>query len=174
MAFRIAQGVAAALLAPQVLAILGTIAAGPDRARAFAAYGVVLGTASACGQIVGGLLIQADVLNLGWRACFLVNVPIGVAGLLLAQAAIPESKAPGRHRLDLQGAALATASILATLLPLIEGRARGWPAWTWGSFAAAAAAVFAAIFAAHQRRRAATGKVPLIDPALFQTSGFRT
>ena len=104
IAARAAQGVGAALLAPQVLAILGTITVGADRARAFAAYGVVLGLASACGQVIGGLLIRADILGLDWRACFLVNLPIGAAALMLARLTVPELRAASGSRLDLPGA----------------------------------------------------------------------
>src|ERR1700733_278152 len=106
VAGRVAQGVGASLPAPQVLAILGTIYVGADRARAFSAYGVVLGLASACGQVIGGLLIQLDILGLGWRGCFLVNLPIGIAALLLAPVAVPESRSATRSRLDIGGAAL--------------------------------------------------------------------
>ena len=169
---RVAQGVGAALLAPQVLAIIGTIYVGADRARAFAAYGVVLGIASACGQVIGGLLIQLNLLGLGWRGCFLVNLPVGIAALLLAPIAVPESRAPSGSRLDVGGAALVTLAIASLLLPLIEGRARGWPAWTWVCFAIAMALIAACV--AQQRRRSARGLSPLVDPSLFQDRGFAT
>src|SRR6185312_6364119 len=168
---RIAQGLGAALLAPQVLAMVGTIYTGTDRTRAFAAYGLVLGIASACGQVIGGLLIRADIFGLGWRACFLVNIPIGLAALLLTPACVPESRAGAGSRLDLRGAVFVTLSIGATLLPLIEGRVRGWPAWTWVSLAMAG--VLLAAFIVHQRRRAAAGGATLIDPALFRLGRFR-
>lgn len=172
VAARVAQGVGAALLAPQVLAILGTVYVGADRARAFAAYGVVLGLASACGQVIGGLLIQLDLFNAGWRACFLVNLPIGTAALILAPFAIPETRATSGSRLDMAGACLITISIASLLLPLIEGRARGWPTWTWLCFAIAAA--LCTVFILHQRRRATRGLVPLVAPVLFQSRGFCT
>jgi len=172
VAARFAQGVGAALLAPQVLAILGTVYVGANRARAFAAYGLVLGIASACGQVIGGLLIQFDLFNAGWRACFLVNLPVGAAALLLAPVAVPETRAASRGRLDMVGAALVTLSIASLLVPLIEGRARSWPAWTWLCFAMATA--LSTAFIMHQRRRAARGRVPLIDPMLFQRRGYCT
>lgn len=169
---RAAQGVGAALLSPQVLAILGTIYVGADRARAFAAYGVVLGLASACGQLIGGLLIQFDWFGLGWRGCFLVNLPIGVAALAATPFAVPPSRGASGSRLDLSGAALVTLGIASLLLSLIEGRARDWPTWTWLCLAAAVA--LGAAFVAHQRRRAARGGIPLVDPALFRIRGFAT
>ncbi len=169
---RAMQGAGAALLAPQVLASLGAIYVGADRARAFAAYGVVLGLASACGQVIGGSLIRLDLFGLGWRACFLVNLPIGVAALLLAPVTVPESRAASGSRLDITGAMLVTLGIASLLLPLIEGRMHGWPVWTWLSFAAAA--TLSVVFVAQQRRRAARGLAPLIDPALFRNRGFGT
>jgi EmrB/QacA subfamily drug resistance transporter len=169
---RITQGVGAALLSPQVLAILGTIYTGAERARAFAAYGVVLGIASACGQLIGGLLIEIDAFGLGWRACFLVNLPVGAGALLLAQVTVPESRGTTSARLDLGGAVLVTLAIGGLLLPLIEGRAHGWPLWTWLSFAAAAAV--AMMLVVHQRKRAARALTPLIDPVLLLARGFRT
>ena len=168
---RVVQGAGAALLAPQVLAILGSIYTGPDRARAFATYGVVLGIASACGQVIGGLLIQANVLGWGWRTCFLVNLPVGAAALPLAPATVGESRATAGGRLDLGGAVLATLAIAGLLLGLIEGRAQGWPLWTWMSFVAAA--VLAAACVSHLRRRATHGQAPLVDPALFSIRSFR-
>jgi EmrB/QacA subfamily drug resistance transporter len=169
---RAAQGAGAALLAPQVLAIIGVTYTGADRGRAFAVYGVVLGLASACGQVVGGLLIRADLLGLGWRGCFLVNIPIGVAALLLAPSLVPESRAPIGRRLDGSGVVLITLAITALLLPLIEGRRQGWPTWTWLSLAAAVALFGGFVYQQrrHQQRRHAA---PLIDPAMFRVPRFR-
>ncbi len=166
-----AQGAGAALLAPQVLAILGATFVGMDRARAFAAYGVVLGLASACGQVIGGLMIRADILGRGWRACFLVNLPISVAALVLAPLTVAESRSASDSRLDLLGASLVTLGTVCVLVPLIEGRARGWPGWIWACFASAAA--LWAAFVRQQRRRAARGAAPLLDPALFHLGRFR-
>ena len=164
---RAAQGVGAAMLAPQVLAIIGVTYTGADRGRAFAFYGVVLGLAAACGQVIGGLLIQADLLGLGWRGCFLVNLPIGLVGLALAPMLVPESRALAGRRLDVAGAVIITLAITALLLPLIEGRRQGWPIWTWLSLAVAVA--LSGMFVRQQRRHAA----PLIDPSLFRAARFR-
>ncbi len=167
---RTAQGLAAALLSPQVLVLLGLLYTGADRARAFAAYGLALGLAAVCGQLIGGALIQANVAGLGWRACFLVNVPLGVAALLLTPRLIPASRAEGRERLDLVGASLVTLGLVAVVLPLIEGRELGWPLWTWLSLAAAAPLLLT--FGLIQRRLAARGGAPLLDLTLFRARAF--
>ncbi|MEU1470188.1 MFS transporter [Streptomyces sp. NPDC005761] len=162
---RVAQGAAAALLSPQVLAIIRTAYSGAARVRAINAYALTMGLAAVFGQLIGGVLIHADLFGLGWRACFLLNVPIGITVLAVARRVIPESRAADAARLDLAGAALVTAALAATLLPLIEGREQGWPAWTWMSFTASAA-----LFTAFGRRR--LPRSPLIDPALFRQRGF--
>lgn len=120
VAARIVQGAAAAVLAPQVLAIIRTAYSGAAQARAVNAYALTMGLAAVFGQLAGGLLIQADVFDLGWRACFLINLPIGVAALAATWRVIPESRAAGAVRLDLGGAALVTFALAATLLPLID------------------------------------------------------
>ncbi|MEV7236610.1 MFS transporter [Streptomyces sp. NPDC051020] len=166
VAARVVQGAAAALLSPQVLAIVRTAYTGPAQLRATNAYALTMGLAAVFGQLIGGVLIHADLFGLGWRACFLINVPIGIAVLAVARRVIPESRVPEAVRLDLGGAALVTAALVATLLPLIEGREQGWPLWTWASFAGAAG-----LFVAYGRRR---HDAPLIDPALFRQRAFST
>jgi EmrB/QacA subfamily drug resistance transporter len=165
---RILQGASGALLTPQVLAILGTVYAGPRRATAFAAYGFAMGIAGVLGQLFGGGLIQADVLGLGWRAIFLINVPIGLATLAVVRA-VPESRGE-RVGLDLKGAALVTAAVAALVLPLVEGREHGWPVWTWLSFALVPVLAVAAL--RHLRSGTRTGRPVLVDLTLFRTHGF--
>jgi predicted MFS family arabinose efflux permease len=131
------------------------------------------------GQLLGGAIITASVGGSGWRGIFLINVPVGLTALLLARRVIPESAGHGvpggtghssTGRLDLAGTALATAGLAAVVAPLIEGQQYGWPAWTWASLAAAP--VLLGAFAMHQRRRAASGRSPLVDPGLFASRGF--
>ncbi len=167
---RLVQGVAAALLSPQVLAIIGVVYTGPDRVRALSVYGIVLGLAAVGGQLIGGVLVQADVLGLGWRSCFLINLPIGAGALLAVSSLVPESRTKAAGGLDLVGTALVTLGLVAIVLPLVEGRQHGWPLWTW--LCLAAAPFILAAFAAHQRRLSRTGRSPLLDPALFRSRAF--
>ncbi|WP_069465678.1 MFS transporter, partial [Actinacidiphila rubida] len=170
VAARVLQGLSAALMGPQVLAILQTGYTGRAQARAFGMYGMTMGVGAVFGQLIGGLLIRADLLGLGWRACFLINLPIGLAALALAPRALGESRAPRRPRLDPVGVALSTASVVALVLPLIQGRALGWPVWTWMCLAGSAA--LGTAFVAHQRRRGAAGGDPVLDTRLFRLRGF--
>jgi EmrB/QacA subfamily drug resistance transporter len=167
---RLVQGLAAALLSPQVLSIIGVVYNGPDRVRAISIYGIVLGLAAVGGQLIGGVLVQADIAGLGWRSCFLINVPIGVVGLAIAARAVPESRVEGANRLDLVGTALVTLGLVDIVLPLVEGRQHGWPAWTW--LCLGAAPITLGLFAAHQRRLSRRGGAPLLDPALFRERAF--
>jgi EmrB/QacA subfamily drug resistance transporter len=170
VAARLAQGLGAAILTPNVLAIIAVTYAGEARARAIRTYGVTLGVGALSGQLIGGLLLRADVLGLGWRACFLVNVPIGLVALALTPAAVAESRAERPGGLDLAGAALLTAALTAALVPLVDGRQAGWPAWAIASLAASP--VLLAVFALHQRRVAARGGAPLLAPTLFASRAF--
>jgi MFS family permease len=171
VAARVGQGVAAALLAPQVLALLGLLYRGNARARAFGWYGTAVGLAGLSGQVIGGLVVAADPMGLGWRACFLVNVPICLAALALTGRLLPRATPPPLPRdLDLGGAALVTAGLVAVVLPLAEGREQGWPWWTWACLAAAPLLLGA--FWWRQRRLAARGRVPLLDLGVFRAKGF--
>src|SRR3954451_6294378 len=143
---RVAQGAAGALVMPQVLAIIGVTYRGPAYVRALSIYGVVLGLAAVGGQVIGGALVAS---SLGWRGCFLINVPVGLAALLLAPRTVPET-ARQRTKLDLTSAFALALGLTAILLPLIEGRRLGWPAWSWVSLAAAPAGL--AAFVRRQQR----------------------
>ncbi|HLI02418.1 MAG TPA: MFS transporter [Acidimicrobiales bacterium] len=168
---RLAQGVGSAAMAPNVLSILGVIYVGPDRARAISIYGMVMGLAAASGQLLGALLIDADPAGLGWRSIFWVNVPVGVAGWLLAPRLVPESRHERGGRIDVVGAAIVTAGLVAVILPLVDGRQAGWPAWSWACLAVAPLVL--AAFAAYQRRLEGVGRAPLLAPALFRSAALR-
>lgn len=171
VAARVLQGLAGALLQPQVLAMIGLAYTGEDRARAFAAYGLTLGLGATLGQLVGGLLIHADLAGLGWRSCFLINVPIGLLALALAPRLIPPLANSGSNsKLDLAGMLLVAAGSVAVVLPLVEGRQQGWPLWSW--LCLAAALPLLAAFAFQQRRLAAHGGAPLVAPVLLANRRF--
>ncbi|MBB6550281.1 MFS transporter [Nonomuraea rubra] len=167
---RVVQGLAGGLMIPQVFGIIRASFEPGARARALGAYGAVLGLASVAGPLLGGLLVEADLFGLGWRAIFWVNVPIAVAALAAGARFMPESRSPGRTRLDLAGAALAAAATTLLLLPLIQGRDWGWP-W-WGFAVLALSAPVAALFLLRQRRLTGRGGQPILDPALLRVRAF--
>jgi EmrB/QacA subfamily drug resistance transporter len=167
---RVAQGVAGAVVMPQVLSIIGVTYKDGDYVRALSYYGVALGLAAVGGQVIGGALAQTDAAGLGWRGCFLINVPIGLAALAATPRLVPESRAPRRARIDLPGAVVLALGLTAVLLPLIEGRQHGWPTWTWLSLAAAP--LILAAFVAHQARLQRRGAGALLDLGLFRERTF--
>ncbi|MFC9260361.1 MFS transporter [Streptomyces hydrogenans] len=171
VAARVAQGAAAALMLPQVLATLHSSTAGARRARAIGLYGATTGLAFVTGQILGGLLVAADVAGLGWRAVFLVNVPAVLLALPLALRTVPETRAAAPAPLDVRGTVLLALALVALLAPLTEGRAAGWPPWTWGALAAFP--LLAAGFWRAERRTELRGGTPLVPPSLLRLTPLR-
>ncbi|MDX6291529.1 MAG: hypothetical protein QOH50_604 [Kribbellaceae bacterium] len=171
LAARVVQGAAAAAMTPQVLATISSLLTGTHRARAMAMFGVAGGLAAALGQILGGVLVSANVFGLGWRAVFLVNVPVGVVAVVAAVKLLPETRAAQRLRVDVAGAGLLALALVLLLLPLTEGRPLGWPAWTWASLAATIPAV--GLLGLHQHRSERSGSAPLIPPSVLRLRPMR-
>ncbi|MEW2528104.1 MFS transporter [Streptomyces sp. NPDC047071] len=169
VAFRAAQGAASALLLPQVLATLHATTRGERRARAVALYGAVSGLAMVLGQVLGGVLVSADLAGTGWRMAFLINVPVVALAWPLALRAVPDSRAGRPGRSDVGGTVLLAAALLALLLPLTEGRAAGWPLWSVLTLLAAPLLIRA--FAIVERRAERTGGSPLLPPSLLREPG---
>ena len=163
---RVLQGVAAAMLVPQVLATAHTTLEGERKARALALYGATSGLAAVVGQLAGGLLVSADILGLSWRPIFLVNVPLGIAVFVISRIVIPATKSPHPLGTDLVGTVLFGGTLVALLLPLAEGHSLGWPLWTWILLGAAVILALATIL--FERRLEARGRVPLLPPSLLR------
>jgi MFS family permease len=166
---RFVQGVGAAMLIPQVLSLIQRTHQGPARIKAMSRYSAVIAGGAVVGQVVGGLLISANVLNQGWRPVFLVNVPIGVILLAVGARALPHGKGEAGRTLDLPGLALLTPAVLALVLPLVLGQPDGWPAWGWAAMAATVPLIV--LFAFAERRFAARGGTPLIPGRVLSLPG---
>jgi hypothetical protein len=134
---------------------------GQERTAAFAVMGVVLGLANVCGQIVGGVLLQADRLGLAWRPVFLVNVPIGVIRLIVGPFVLPKTGTLTGRRLDAPGVLLSAAGLGMLMYPLIEGRSAGWPPWSVAMLVASP--VVLAAFFLHQRWKTRRDLQPLLN-----------
>src|SRR6476660_3553170 len=158
IATRVLQGGFGALLIPQGLGMIKTVFPPKEMGGAFAAFG---------GPILAGWLVSADLLGTGWRMIFLINVPLGVVGLLGALRFMPESKARTPIKLDPLGVGLISAASLALIYPLVQGRELGWPLWTFGLMAGGLALL--AVFAAVERR---SGEHALIAPSLLRNRAF--
>lgn len=162
---RLVQGLGAALMFPQVFTMIQVLAPDDQRHRAFGALGAVISMSTIMGQLVGGLIISANIFGSEWRPVFWVNVPIGILTLLLCAKLVPETRAPQARRLDGLGVGVLTVALSLLVVPLIEGRQAGWPAWTWLSLVGSAVA-FAA-FVAVERRVERRGGDPLVALRLF-------
>jgi EmrB/QacA subfamily drug resistance transporter len=166
IAARIAQGAAAALLIPQVLATFHHTLAGERKSRALALYGATSGIAAVVGQLVGGLLVSANIAGTSWRPIFLVNVPIGLLVLLVAARIVPDTRSAHPVGIDLPGTVLFAAALTALLVPLTEGHSLGWPWWTW--LLIALALVLGAATYRVEERAEQRGEVPLLPPSLLR------
>ena len=169
VAWRVVQGAMAGLMNPPILAIIQAVFPPRERGRAFGFYGAVAGVATALGPLAGGLLIAWNLHGWGWRPVFLVNLPIGIAGLAAALRLVPESRGAAA-RVDAAGLALVTAAMLLITYPLIEGQAAGWPPWAFASLGAAVPVL--AAFAWWERFTARRGRTPLVNVALFRNRAF--
>jgi MFS family permease len=168
---RVLQGAAAAMLLPQVLSTIQATTTGQRRSKALGFYGAVAGMASVVGQLLGGGLVAANIAGTSWRPIFLVNVPVGIIGLIMARRTVPETRSPNPLGVDRLGTALLGVSLLTLLVPLMEGGALGWPVWTWLLLAAFPFA--AAAFVLAQRRAERAGRVPLLPPSIMRMPSMR-
>ncbi|MEF3119344.1 MFS transporter [Streptomyces chrestomyceticus] len=170
---RLFQGAGTALMVPQVYRAARTLFTGAAQRRAYAAIGAVMGLGAIGGQLLGGWLLSADVLGLGWRAVFLVNVPVGVLALTLLPWAAGGHPRVRREpvRADLPGLGLAAAALGLFTVPLVAGGTGGM-VW-WGPACLAASVPVAACFLRHERALDARGGSPLVPPLLLGLDGFR-
>ena len=164
--FRATQGAAAAVMLPQVLTFIQSEFEPGAKPKAFALYGMILALAGAAGPLLGGALIEADPAGLGWRAIFLVNVPVGIAALAFGARMIPASRPDRAKRLDPAGTLVLVGALVALFYPLIEGRQLGWPAWSLVILAAAIPLL--AVFVLTQARQPGR-TVPLVDLSVFRS-----
>lgn len=132
IASRAVQGLAAAMMVPQVLAIIHVVFPPEEKGKAIGLFGMVSGLGAVSGPLIGGILVSADLFGLGWRPIFLINLPLGIISLFGALALLPKLRAQTPVSLDWIGSALFAAAILTMTYPLIEGRALGWPVWAFG------------------------------------------
>jgi len=167
---RFAQGLGAALMVPQVLALITALFPPEERHRALAWFGVTIGLGAIAGQVLGGALVQINLFGWGWRTIFFVNVPIGVITIVLAARLLPANRSSARPQLDPIGVLGVTGSLALALIPLTLGRSEGWPWWLIVPLAAAAP-VFA-LAARYELILARAGGQPVLDLSLFRARSF--
>jgi EmrB/QacA subfamily drug resistance transporter len=164
VAFRMLQAVGGSMLNPVAMSIItNTFTEPAERARAIGIWGGVVGISMALGPVVGGALVT----SVGWRGIFWVNIPVGIAAIVLTALFVPESRAPHPRRVDPIGQLLVIASLASLTYAIIEGPRLGWSsAVIIGFFTLALAAVIA--LASYEPRR----DEPLIDLRFFRSAPF--
>jgi EmrB/QacA subfamily drug resistance transporter len=160
--FRVLQGSFGALMIPQGFGMLKEVFADDEMTKVFGAFGPVMGLSILAAPILAGALVEADLWGIGWRLVFLINVPVGIAAFVGAIRVLPRTVAHPGIRLDVPGMVLIGVALTAIIYPLIQGRADGWPAWTF--LALAAGAILLSAFVLWERRRQGD---PLIEPTLL-------
>ncbi|MGW0882810.1 MFS transporter [Streptomyces sp. NPDC002671] len=169
--FRLLQGAAAGMIAPQTSGLIQQMFQGRERARAFGLLGSVIGVSTAVGPLVGGVLIQVFGTDDGWRWVFYVNLPIGVATFIAGLRLLPRFPASTdrREEFDLFGVLLLGAGVLALMLPLVQEQQWGGRQ-KWALLPVAA--LLLAAFWAWERREGRHGRAPLLDLRLFSLRSF--
>jgi MFS family permease len=157
-------------MTPQVISFIQVSFAPQERQTATSAYVVTLGLASILGLVLGGGLIVANILGMGWRSIFLINIPIGLLVLLATLLWVSESKAPGSQNLDYGGVTLLTLSLMLFTFALIMGGNTGWPLWSIICLVLSLPCIVA--FWTYERWLAKRGKIALISPSLFRLRQF--
>jgi EmrB/QacA subfamily drug resistance transporter len=168
---RVLQGASAALMVPQTLSTIQATGNPASRSKALGWYGATGGLAAVTGQLLGGVLVSANIAGSGWRAIFFVNIPVGIVGLVLAARYVPETHAVRRTPIDVRGTLLLALTLIAVLIPLTEGRALGWPLWSWVLLGLAP--LSAAVFALVERSLERTGGAPLVPPSVLEHASMR-
>jgi MFS family permease len=174
IAMRVVQGGAAALMLPQVLTGIQLHFSGEHRARAVGLYAASMSLGAVVGQVLGGLIVSANIADMSWRPIFLVGVPVCLAALVGGSRVLPADEVHGmlpvgqgraRTRVDLPGVAALSASVLLLAVPLTIGPDMGWPAWSWAALGASMPAF--GLFLAIERRALAASRRPLVDPTVL-------
>jgi EmrB/QacA subfamily drug resistance transporter len=164
VAFRMLQAVGGSMLNPVAMSIIVNTFTEPQaRARAIGIWGAVVGLSVALGPVVGGILVS----GVGWRAIFWINIPIGIAAIVLTQRFVPESKAPRARRIDPAGQVLVVVLLSSITYGIIEGPRRSWGSPLILGLFALGVVAGAVLVAVEGRRRD-----PLIDVRFFRSAPF--
>jgi EmrB/QacA subfamily drug resistance transporter len=167
---RAVQGLFGALMLPQGLGMIKQMFSPSEQAKAFGAFGPVMGLSSVGGPILAGWLVTADYFGVGWRMIFFINLPLGLFAVLGAIKFLPEFSNAKPPRLDVLGVVLASAGAFLLLYPLVQGRELDWPVWVFVMLAAGL--IVFGLFSMFEGRREKRGLDPLVTPSLFRKRAF--
>nr|WP_236072092.1 MFS transporter [Streptomyces polyasparticus] len=170
VASRFLQGATAALMVPQVLSIVHATFPAHERGKVFGLFGAIVGLGAVTGPLLGALLTEWNLFGLEWRPIFLINLPVGIAALILGRKFISESKAPKALKLDLVGVVLVVIALLMLLYPLTRGHELDWP--LWGHLMMAGSLPVFGLLVAYENHKAKKDGSPLIELPLFKVKSF--
>jgi len=170
IACRLVQGFLGAMLLPQGFGLIRETFPPEEFGKAFAAYGPAFGLGGVLGPVIGGYLIDGDIAGLGWRAVFLVNVPIGIVAAILSWRYLPKVAGDKTLKIDIWGALVVILASGMLVYPLINGQDAGWPAWTYLMLAGSLVVFY--LFSVMERRAAAKGHTTLIDASIFKNRSY--
>jgi EmrB/QacA subfamily drug resistance transporter len=168
--FRVLQGFLGAMLLPQGFGLIRDVFPPKEFGKAFAAYGPVFGLGGILGPILGGFLIEANIADLAWRSVFLVNVPIGMAAVILSFKYLPKSVADKTVKIDFLGAFMVVIASGMLVYPLMTGEQNGWPWWSFAMLAGSI--VLFVLFALLEKATVKRGGSPLIDAEIFKKRAY--
>jgi EmrB/QacA subfamily drug resistance transporter len=164
---RTLQGLFGSVMIPQGLALMKVVFPPRHLRKALMPIGPLMGLATVAGPVLAGWLLHLNLFGSQWRSIFLINVPVGLIAAVLAWRVLPRNGGEDpAARLDLTGVGLLTAASALLIVPLIQGRELGWPAWTYGMMGASI--VLLALFVVSERR----SRHPVVAPSLFRKRSF--
>ena len=170
VAFRLIQGAGSAAMMPQVLSLIQRTFEGQSRLKAMSLYTAVISGGAVAGQVLGGVIISANLFGTTWRPCFLVNVPVGIAVLIASIKVLPKDKGEPGRGLDPLGVAVLTPTVLAFVVPLVMGHDEHWPLWGWLLLGASALGL--CLFVYVETRVERRGGTPIIPGRVLRHEGF--
>jgi EmrB/QacA subfamily drug resistance transporter len=174
IAARALQGAIGAIMIPQGFGLIRELFGDEGQRKAFAVFGPVMGLSAVAGPVVGGGLVDLDLWGTGWRAIFLVNVPLGLGAIVLGLRHLPRVAPASRGtRIDLPSVGMAAVGCFALVYPIVQGRELSWPAWAFALLAAGLALLV--VFARRQGRLvrdSAKGRSPLVDPSVLHRRAY--
>lgn len=167
---RAVQGLAGAMMVPQVLAITHVVFPAEEKGKVIGLFGVFNGLGAVVGPLIGGAIVSADIGGLAWRPVFLIHIPLGFLSVSGALRFVPEVRTERTIVPDWAGSALFAMSITCLTFPLVEGRHLGWPLWCFGLMALSGG--IAVLFLLLQARRAVGGRAQLLPVSLLKDRTF--
>jgi EmrB/QacA subfamily drug resistance transporter len=169
VAARLARGIAAGLIAPQVIGLMHQMYAPRERGRAFGYYGATVALSTTIGPLLGGVILKSFGTADGWRWIFYLFIPLDVLTLFLGVRILPAGRrSERRSSLDLAGTLVLGLAVTAVMLPLLQNG--GWAQRRWWLLLVGIALLV--VFVLRERSLPGRGRQPLVDLSLFRVRDY--